>query len=159
MAQLKTVTKILYTGIEALNQIEKPFERATAAAALLSSLAQIRSSKAMQDDSEETEVPVEKEGSRLSLVSDETVVEESVAAAPSAEETPAVDAAEWTEEALDYKGIVDTFAEQCGKELINDHYNYFTKGERTTIDDLSPLDVGAFVAYLYEQQSAEEQAQ
>ena len=157
MAQLKTAAKILSIGVTALGQIEKPEDRAMAAAALLNSLAALTSNKGLQDVEESESMATE--GNRMSL-SPEATEEVSVAESePVAEEIAPAETAEWTEEALDYKGIVDAFAEQCGKELIDDHYNYFTKGVRTTIDELSPLDVGAFVAYLYEQQNAGEQAQ
>lgn len=162
MAQLKTATKILSVGISALEQIEKPDERAMAAAALLSSLAQLVNGKGTLDE-EETESAVAAEGNRMSLSPEAPAVEAVPATeevAPAAEEAEATDVVvDWTEEALDYKGIVEAFAKQCGKELIDDHYNYFTNGVRSTIDELSPLDVGAFVAYLYEQQNADEQAQ
>ena len=128
--------KVVQVGASSLEQIEKPYERTMAAAAFMAALA------AFEDNAVKNEAP--EDGNRLSLSPDAEEAEAAVE--PEAVATEAED--EWNETALDDKVILDSFINDYGIEAINEHYVFFTDQVKSSIEEITPLDIASFVAYL-----------
>lgn len=158
-----TFLKAINEGMAAARMIQDPAHKASAYAQLAHALAitglvanPATDSTGSAEQAEEAAVPATPAKGKDSLKPDASKVkkEESVTppAAPAAEAPEAEASEEWTEELITQKAdqieYISNLKNDYDENQLNQCVQKFSDGHLSTLDDISPLNIDAFVAFM-----------